>query len=225
MKLSIIVPCLNEEEHMGQTLEHLTSLKGDFEVIVVDGGSTDATLQIMTRYPAVKVISSEKGRAVQMNTGAKKASGDVLLFLHADTFLPQNAYEAVVDHLEDKNMVGGSFFLQFDHDHPVLNFYSWCSKISFEFFTYGDHGIFIKRSVFEKISGYKEIPFMEDVEIQRRLRREGKFRKMKCGVKTSARRFQELGTIRQMTLNVFLVLLFKLGVSPAKLKAFYKDHA
>ena len=225
MKLSIIIPSLNEEKYIRKTLDNLASLKGNFEVLVVDGGSTDHTLQLVQQFPWVKILSSEKGRAVQMNLGAKSASGEVLLFLHADTLLPPNAYQVVLEHLKDNNMIGGSFFLQFDNDHPVLNFYSWCSKINLEFFTYGDHGIFVRRNVFKKISGYKNVPFMEDVEIQRRLRREGKFRKVKCGVKTSARRFQKIGMIRQMILNVFLVFLFKVGVPPAKLKVYYKDHA
>lgn len=225
MKISIIVPCLNEEEFIRKTLEHLISLKGDFELVVVDGGSIDKTPEVVKEFDNVALLSSEKGRAIQMNTGAKHASGQILLFLHADTFLPQNAYDAIVEHFNNRGIIGGSFFLEFDKNHPVLQFYTWCSKMNVEFFTYGDHAIFVRREIFDRIGGFRNITFMEDVEIQWRLRREGIFRKLNSGVKTSARRFEKVGTFKQMVLNVILVGLFKLGVSPARLKAFYKDHS
>ena len=159
-----------------------------------------------------------------MNHGAKMATGEILLFLHADTFLPATAYKAITDHLKKNNHIGGSFLLKLDSNHLIFKFYTWCSKLSYGFFTYGDHGIFMKRDVFERIGGYKSIPFMEDVEIQKRLRRAGKFRKLNTAVTTSARRFKKAGTIKQMIINVLLVTFFKVGISPTKLKKFYKDH-
>ncbi|MEX2592675.1 MAG: hypothetical protein WD426_07865, partial [Anditalea sp.] len=111
-----------------------------------------------------------------------------------------------------------------DKDHLLLNFYSWCSKLSMEFFTYGDHAIFIRKTVFEQIGGYKKIPFMEDVEIQKRLRMAGRFKKLDSAVTTSARRFEKAGTIKQFLIDLLLILSFKIGVSPLKLKKFYKDH-
>lgn len=166
---------------------------------------------------------SEKGRAKQMNYGAGIATGEVLLFLHADTLLPINFYQSVWDHLQNPKYTGGSFKLNFDKKHPLLKVYSWCSKLSWEFLTYGDHAIFIKKDVFQHIDGFREIPFLEDVEIQKRLRKAGKFKKLSTAVTTSARRFEKAGTTRQLITDVLLVGFYKLGVSPARLKRFYKD--
>lgn len=224
MTISIIIPSLNEAEFIDKTLEHLIVLPGNFEIIVVDGGSRDRTTSMVKDFPVVKLISSAKGRGIQMNNGARIAKGEVLLFLHADTFLPGNAYSSILAFMQNKKNVGGSFYLKLNKDHMLLNFYSWCSKLSFEFFTYGDHGIFIRKTVFEKIGGYKKIPFMEDVEIQKRLRKVGRFKKLSSAVTSSARRFEKTGTTRQFFLDLLLILSFKLGVSPDILKKFYKDH-
>lgn len=224
MIISIIIPSLNEEEYINQTLTHLISLPGDFEIIVVDGGSRDGTLAVVKKFIKVKLVSSEKGRGIQMNNGAKIAKGKVLLFLHADTLLPYNAYPSILAFMQNEKNVGGSFYLKLDKDHLLLDFYSWCSKLNMELFTYGDHAIFIRKRIFEQIGGYKKIPLMEDVEIQRRLRMAGRFKKLDSAVTSSSRRFEKTGTIRQLLIDVFLILSFKLGVSPGKLKKFYKDH-
>lgn len=224
MKISIIIPCLNESRYIKKTLQHVLSLQGEFETIVVDGGSSDETLSIAANFEGVKIISSEKGRSIQMNAGASAAKAEILLFLHADTFLPENAFELISHCMGEKGVVAGSFYLKFDDDSRLMNFYSRLSKINHSFFTYGDHGIFIRKSVFQGIGGYKEIPFMEDVEIHKRIRREGRFKKLNAGVLTSARRFRKTGVFKQFTLDLYLVLLYKMGVSPGKLKKFYKDH-
>lgn len=224
MVISIIIPALNEEGYIGTTLEHLSTLKGNFEIIVVDGGSRDNTLAIINQYPVVKALSSEKGRAAQMNRGALNAHGEIVLFLHADTYLPPDAYMRIVEYLENPNHVGGSFYLTFDKKHILLKFYSWCSRWSAEFFTYGDHAIFVKKEVFQKIGGYKQLSFMEDGEIQKRLRKAGKFKKLKCAVLTSARRFEKVGVLKQLLIDVLLVSFYKTGVSPYRLKQFYKNH-
>ena len=159
-----------------------------------------------------------------MNYGASMATGNILLFLHADTNLPKKAYKVIQDHLKDPGMVGGSFILSLKKKHPLLQFYTWCSRWSLEFFTYGDHAIFIKQEIFKTIGGYKTISFMEDVEIQKRLRKAGKFKKVKAVVCTSARRFEKNGTIKQLIIDVLLVGAYKVGVSPNTLKVYYKDH-
>ena len=224
MKISIIIPALNEEDYIGRTLEHTQNLQGNFEIIVSDGGSTDRTCQIVKKYEMVRLISSEKGRANQMNAGADIAKGEILLFLHADTLLPENACSSVVQHLEKNNNIGGSFRLNFDQDHFLLKIYSWCSKFSAEVFTYGDHAIFMQKEIFEEIQGYKKIPFLEDIEIQKRLRKAGKFRKINAAVTTSARRFEKMGTFKQLTMDFLILVFYNLGVSPRRLKKFYKDH-
>ncbi len=225
MVISIIIPALNEERYIGTTLEHLSTLKGDFEIIVVDGGSRDKTLAILNKYPAIKVLSTEKGRGAQMNKGALHGRGEIVLFLHADTLLPPDAYLCIEEYLENPDHIGGSFYLTFDKKHILLQLYSWCSRWSAEFFTYGDHAIFMKKEIFQKIGGYKQLPFLEDVEIQKRLRKAGKFKKLKCAVLTSARRFEKVGVIKQLVIDVLLVVFYKSGVSPYRLKQFYKDHS
>lgn len=224
IKISIIIPCLNEAGFLEKTIEDCLKLQGNFEIIVVDGGSIDDTLTIALKFKNIRIFSAKKGRAAQMNYGAKKAEGDILLFLHADTFLPKETYHLITKQLQQPEYIGGSFRLRFPKHHPFLNFYSWCSRFSLEFFTYGDHAVFVKKELFKAIDGFKAISFMEDIEIQKRLRQKGKFKKLKGYVLTSGRRFEKNGTIRQLVIDVSLVLFYNLSVPPNKLKRFYKDH-
>jgi rSAM/selenodomain-associated transferase 2 len=224
MLISIIIPTLNEETHIAKALTHALKLKGNFEILVVDGGSNDRTLEIVKDFPRVQRLDAPKGRALQMNLGARQAEGDVLVFLHADTILPQETYASIGQLCKAKETVGGSFRLVVDDPNPIFKVYTWCSRWNLEFFTYGDHALFIKKSVFDTITGFKPIPFMEDVEIQHRLRREGRFKKSKLAVVTSGRRFQKNGLIFQITVDFLLVMLFKLGVSPKRLKTYYPDN-
>lgn len=224
MLISIIIPALNEEKYIAEVLEHTLKLKGRFEVIVVDGGSQDETLEIARGYKTVNVLQSKKGRARQMNHGAGQAKGEVLLFLHADTFLPTSFYTDVSKLMEKPEVVGGSFRLKMESSHPIFKFYHWCSQFSLEFFTYGDHALFIKTETFKKIQGFKNLSFMEDVEIQKRIREEGKFRKLKTSVTTSSRRFQKNGIFFQLAIDVVLVVLYKIGIPPNRLKRYYPNH-
>ena len=148
----------------------------------------------------------------------------VFLFLHADTLLPSNAISAINTAMANPKNIAGSFFLKFDYQHRWLAFYSACSKINNSLFTYGDHAIFIKKSCFDSIGGYKPIPFMEDVEILTRLKNYGTFIKLPLGVTTSARRFKKTGVVKQCINDFLLILFYKAGVSPFKLKKYYKDH-
>jgi len=224
MLISIIIPTLNEETHIAKTLTHTLKLKGNFEILVVDGGSDDRTLEIVKDFPEVKRLCAPKGRALQMNLGARHSQGDILVFLHADTFLPKEAYASICELCKAKDTVGGSFRLVVDDPNPIFKVYTWFSRWNLEFFTYGDHALFIEKRVFDTINGFKPIPFMEDVEIQHRLRREGRFKKSKLAVVTSGRRFQKNGLMFQITVDFLLVMLFKLGVSPKRLKKYYQDN-
>lgn len=222
--ISVIIPTLNEETGIRNTLNHVMEQKGYFEIIVADGGSTDKTLEIVQTFPEVKITQAPKGRATQMNEGARHAQGSILLFLHADTLLLKNSLEKIENAMADEENVGGSFFLKFNINHPVYNFYSHCSKINHLLFTYGDQAIFIRSKIFKKVNGYKEIALMEDVEIQKRLRRTGKFVKLNHPVITSARRFARKGIILQQFYNIILVSLFLIGINPSTLKKYYKDE-
>jgi len=224
MLISIIIPALNEEKYIAEVLEHTLNLEGHFETIVVDGGSIDRTLEIAQRFKNINVLQSPKSRAVQMNYGAKHAFGDIYLFLHADTFLPKTFYNDILDLTQNPKVIGGSFRVKMDDSHPIFKFYYWCSQFSIEFFTYGDHAIFIDSEIFKRINGYKNIDFMEDVEIQKRIRKHGKFKKLKSSVQTSNRRFTKKGVIKQLVIDSLLVFFFKIGISASRLKRFYPNN-
>jgi len=224
MLISIIIPALNEEKSIAEVLKHTLRLEGHSEIILVDGGSKDNTIKLVKRCKEVKILSSEKGRAKQMNMGASKAKGDIFLFLHADTYLPDSYNDDVNKLMQNPEIVAGSFRLKMDMTHPIFKFYEWCSRFSVEFFTYGDHAMFVRADSFKSIDGFKPIPFMEDVEIQKRLRQKGSIKKLDTFVTTSSRRFKKNGVIVQLIIDTLLVLGFKLGVSTKLLKRFYPDN-
>lgn len=221
--IAVIVPALNEEVLLETFLTDLLSREGDFRLILADGGSSDRTLEIARRFPRARSVRAEKGRGLQMNAGAREAAEDVLLFVHADSFLPADAFGLIRQALADPAVAGGCFRLAFDRDDPWLRLYSFFSRINHPLFTYGDQGLFVRRGVFERIGGFRDMPILEDVEIQERLRREGRFVKLPQPVMTSARRFVRYGPVRQQALNAGIVLLYNLGVPPARLKRLYAD--
>jgi rSAM/selenodomain-associated transferase 2 len=223
--ISIIIPTLNEEAVIAKTISYVQEQKGNWEIIVSDGGSEDKTLEIVKSFQEIKIIRATKGRASQMNEGARFAKGDILLFLHADTFLLPLAIEKINDAMKNSSIIGGSFFLIFDVDNFPFRIYSFFSKINHLLFTYGDQAIFVRKMVFEDLNGYKNIALMEDVEIQQRLRKKGEFIKLNQPVITSSRRFIRKGVIVQQLQNMVLVILFLLGVSPAFLKKYYLNEA
>jgi rSAM/selenodomain-associated transferase 2 len=220
MKISVIIPALNEGGNVLSSLLSVRDDQGNFEIIVVDGGSTDNTAE-KARAHAV-VISSGRGRAIQMNAGARKASGDALLFLHADSTLDPSALVELRTALKDRTVVGGTFSLRFDVDHPILRFYTFFTRFNFRYFHYGDQGIFVRRAVFEQLGGFKQTPLMEDIDFLRRLRRMGRVELLRVPVTTSARRFIERGIIRQQLLNTALVSLYSLGAKPETLAKWYR---
>lgn len=221
--ISIIIPTLNETKTIGPCLFRLMAQTEPHEIVVVDGSSHDETLNIVNKFPGIKKISCRKrGRGIQMNQGVAATTGKHLLFLHADTFLPLDGLKIIKTLLAQANTTAGSFSLRFDHPHPLLVLYGRLSRINHILFTYGDQGLFMKRKVFESIGGFTEIPLMEDVDIQKRLRKVGRFVKVKTPVTTSARRFLSKGIIRQQLLNIGLVLLYHAGVSPEKLERYYQ---
>jgi rSAM/selenodomain-associated transferase 2 len=221
--VSIIIPVLNEEKAIPALMNNLAAQEGKCEIIIVDGGSTDQSLEICKNYNNLTVITSEKGRADQMNKGAEIAGGDVLLFLHADTLLPPGGIGAIEAAMVEEETVGGSFYLKFDMENLAFRFFSVFTRINSAYLTYGDQGIFIKKSVFEEIGAFKQLPILEDFEIQKRLRKKGRFIKLPLPVTTSARRFLHNGIFKQQLLNIALLCAYELGYSPAKIKAFYKD--
>jgi len=220
--ISIIIPTLNEEKTIANCLISIRDQPESHEIVVVDGGSTDNTAAIVRGFSEVKLLRMiEKGRWRQMNRGAMAAEGQILLFLHADTQLPEGGLGKIKAQMAQTRVVAGSFSLSFDHASPLLRLFARFSRINLSLFTYGDQGLFVTRRTFQYIGGFAEIPLMEDVEIQKRLRRLGRFVKVDQSVVTSSRRFLSSGIVRQQLLNTGLVLLYHAGVSPYRLKRYY----
>jgi len=221
MKISVVIPTLNEESHIEKTLLSVMKQEGDYEVYVVDGGSTDNTVNIAKKYATV--INSKRGRAIQMNAGAMLSKGDILLFLHADTLLPDNAFREIRKRMQDDTVVGGSFYIAFDADNFILRGVSFITRFNFRLFHFGDQGIFVRRDIFHKLRGYKEIPIMEDYDFYKRLREQGKVILIRMPVISSARRFIKKGVIRQLLINKLAVLAYWAGVDIQTIKRFYDD--
>jgi len=225
--ISIIVPVLNEEAALPGFLKQFERLEGDFELIVADGGSIDGTVAVAKDpgLPAVKVINAPRGRARQMNAAAREASGEVLLFLHVDTDLPDGALSAIAGAMSDEKVAGGRFKVKLDN--PAIPYRVIGSMINirdaiFGGFT-GDQAIFVRKSVFDKIGGFREIELCEDLDIARSLKKEGKVIRLPLLVTTSARRWEKSGVLKTILLMWLIRILFYAGVSPKKLAAIYAD--
>lgn len=221
--ISIVIPVLNEASTIAATLERTNSLDGDFEIIVVDGGSTDATALIASRY--ANVIQGPRGRARQMNAGASEARGDVLLFLHADTLLPQGAIVGVDQALRDSRVVGGRFKVRLGNSGIPYRLIAFAINLRDRFFGgfTGDQSIFVRAGVFRTLGGYRDMPLMEDLDLGRRLAAAGKISRLPLCVTTSSRRWERHGIAKTVLLMWTLRLLFTLGCPPARLKRFYGE--
>jgi rSAM/selenodomain-associated transferase 2 len=223
MRVSVIIPVLNEEKAIGPALAALTALK-PHELIVVDGGSSDRTCEVGARSGA-KVLMTGPGRARQMNRGALEATGDVLLFLHADTRLPASAFRDIELAFSDPRYLGGRFDVELDSDRWLLKVVGFMisqrsrlSKVGT-----GDQAIFVRRDVFAELGGFPDIPLMEDIAFCRMLKRTGEVACLRSKVVTSARRWEADGVCRTIFRMWTLKLLYLTGVSPARLKRFYAD--
>lgn len=219
MHISVIIPALNEAAYISPTLHSVTHQPDPWDITVVDGGSTDATVD--RAKPFARVLHAPPGRARQMNTGAQGASGDVLLFLHADTLLPTDAFAQIRAALQRSNVEAGAFRLRFDRSSPVLRFYSLCTRLPLPGICFGDRGLFVNRHVFEAVGGFPELPLFEDVELVRALHRRGRFRFLPSYVTTAARRFEENGPLRQQVRNAYLWASYMLGADPHRLAHLY----
>jgi rSAM/selenodomain-associated transferase 2 len=227
IKFSIIVPVFHEGDNINALIECLNRLDSDknSEIIVVDGAQEKDTLEAIHRNNVIK-ISSERGRAKQMNAGTSMARGEILIFLHADTELPIHGLKKIDSLMERKEYVGGAFDLGIKSNKFIFrvieNLASWRSRLNR--IPFGDQAIFIRSEFFNRIGGYKEIPLMEDVELMRRVKKSGnKIWIFYDRVMTSPRRWEKEGVICCTLKNWTLQALYFLGMSPHKLARFYKS--
>ena len=223
-KISIIIPILNEANTIEQVLVRLLNIQ-NVEVIVVDGGSKDETIAIAQSL-GVKVICTAAGKASQMNAGAAIATGDILVFLHADTLLPPGFQILIRQALQDTETIAGAFELRIDAQLPGLRFIEKMVNMRSRFFSmpYGDQAIFLRSTIFAKIGGFPNLPIMEDFEIMRYLKRRGKIVILSAPVLTSGRRWQKLGVVKTTLINQVVIFAYLLRVSPEVIVRWYRRN-
>lgn|SRR5574341_362041 len=225
--ISIIIPVLNESEGINDAIGRLRSIVSgnEAEIIVVDGDPAGSTINALKDKRVIKTLSG-KGRAIQMNKGAALASGRILLFLHADTMLPQNALVSITKYMKDGRFVAGAFDLGIQTNRKIFKITeryvalrTRLTKVPF-----GDQAIFIRREYFDRIGGFKPVPIMEDFELMSRIKKRGdRIRIIPEKAMTSARRWEKEGVLYATFRNWMLQLLYLAGVSPERLSRFYKS--
>jgi rSAM/selenodomain-associated transferase 2 len=225
-QISIIIPVFDEGYIINRTIAHLNCLRttARIEIIVVDGHMSQSTLKALKQDNKVKKISSPKGRGIQMNAGAKVASGEIILFLHADTYLADNAPELIIKSIYDQNAVAGAFDLGIRSPKVIFRLIEKMVYIRTRLtrIPYGDQGIFVKRQFFETLGGYADMPLMEDVDLMRRVKNAGgKIAMINHKIFTSPRRWEKEGVIFCTLRNWTLILLYLIGVPAGKLSIFY----
>jgi len=223
MRLAIVIPALNEAANLSRLLPDLARGCPGADIVVVDGGSGDDTAAVVARLPGPRLLESARGRAVQMNHGARVTGGDTLLFLHADTRLPDGAARAIEQALAEPGVVGGRFDVRFDNERPLFRVIAWFmnTRSRASGICTGDQAIFVRRADFEAVGGYPDIPLMEDIELSRRLMRRGRLRALRLRVTTSARKWEREGPLRTIGLMWALRFLHFCGVAPARLHRWY----
>ena len=232
MTISVIIPTLNEERTIMATVAQTATLGFD-ELIVVDGGSSDETPALVESYrlstqssalSPVRLVTAPRGRAKQMNEGAKACRGEVLLFLHADTQLPRDAKASIESALADQRIVGGRFDVRFDRPSIwgaiISKMMNWRSRLSS--IATGDQALFVRRPIFEQMGGFADLPLMEDIDFSRRLKRMGTTAALTSTVTTSFRRWEQQGPLQTILLMWGLRLLYWMGVSTHTLHRWYR---
>lgn len=222
-KISIIIPVLNEANKIQSILTRVLEAGNSLEVIVVDGGSQDETVAIVQSL-GVKVLSTTAGRAQQMNAGAAIATGNILLFLHADTYLPTGFETLIQQALQKSGTVAGAFRLRIDSQLWGLRLIEKMVNWRSQFFSmpYGDQAIFVKSTLFREIGGFPQLPIMEDFELMQRLHRLGKVTIVPAAVLTSGRRWQKLGVVKTTLINQLIIIGYFCGISPTTLVNWYR---
>ena len=221
-RVSAIIPALNEAAHIAATLQSVCAGR-PHEIILVDGGSTDETRAIAEAAGAT-VLRSKPGRARQMNAGAARATGNVFLFLHADTLLPNDWTRIVQGTLGQPGVVAGSFGFRIAERFAGRRLVEWTTNLRSRWFQnpYGDQTQFLRRALFEEFGGFADLPIMEDYELNQRLRKRGRVATSSAAAITSGRRWKKLGVIRTTLINKVIITGYHFGVCPHKLARFYR---
>ncbi len=226
MRLSIVIPTLNEAGVIRQNIQHALALQ-PHEIVVADGQSQDGTSEL-ARSAGATVVTSERGRGRQLNAGARAATGDALLFLHADCWLESQAAEQIEAALRDENVMGGAFRQQIDDERPVFRWLESgnAARVRWYRMPYGDQGIFVRRSAFETVGGFAEVRLMEDLLLMREFRRRGwRIEFLPGPIHVDPRRWLKHGVLRQTLRNWTLLAGLKLGISPDRLAKHYAPNS
>jgi rSAM/selenodomain-associated transferase 2 len=220
----VLVPTLNEKRELPALLDALAALPGRWEVVVADGGSSDATRELAREHASAPLmIEARGGRAAQLNAAARSATGDILLFLHADSRLPRDAYESLEQAWRAPGVAGGNFALAFDGGGAFERILGAVYRFQRRHgFYYGDSSVWVRRDAFDALGGYREIPIMDDYDFVRRLERSGDTRCLPGPATTSARRWRAIGIPRTVLAWFVIRWLYVAGVSPTRLVRLYR---
>ena len=221
--ISIIIPTFNEEGQIGALVQHLSRHDAEVEIIVADGGSTDATVTQAEAAGARVISCARKGRAAQMNQGAAAARGEVLYFLHADSYPPQHFHSDILQALA-QGCDSGCYRLRFDHPHWFLRANCWFTRFNLNAVRFGDQSLFVTTDVFYRAGGFREdLVVMEDQEVVGRIRKHGRFKVLKGDVTTSARKYIDNGIYRMQAIFVLIYTMYWLGFSQTRLVRTYRS--
>ncbi|MEC9019155.1 MAG: TIGR04283 family arsenosugar biosynthesis glycosyltransferase [Nitrospinota bacterium] len=222
MKTSIIIPTLNEARYLSETLAQIQQLSSH-EIIISDGGSNDNTLKIASKFTQ-NLIKGSAGRALQMNAGAQVATGDLLLFLHADSYIERASYQKMLAAMKKPEVLGGAFSLLIDSDRWALQIINQFANLRSRYLgrAYGDQAFFVKKHVFQEMKGFTEFPICEDLDFYKRLKFLGPVVLLKEEVLTSPRRWINEGIWFTTIRNILIATLFELGFPPRILTKWYQ---
>ncbi len=223
-RISMVIPVVNEEEHIARTIRSLQSAKNT-EIIVVDGGSRDGTADVALSSGA-RVIQCRQGRAAQMNHGARHASGEILFFIHGDTIVPVGYDREIREALRDEDVVGGAFSLRFDNPEPAMRIIGRGANLRSRYLglPYGDQGLFVSSVLFKNLGGFPDMAIMEDVAFIRMIQSRGKLIILDNPVTTSSRRYEAIGPFQTWVMNQCVLAAYALDVSPDRIAGLYRSR-
>lgn len=225
MRISVVIPVLNERANLPAAVDSVRAAIANPEIIAVDGGSADGSLEWLHTQSDIKTLSAVRGKGPQLNAGGSIATGDVILFLHADCTLPQDAGEQLERVLQDPRTVGGCFAARWSLNTRSLRLIAFGMNLRTHVrkTSYGDQALYIRRSVFQQVGGFPFWPLFEDTELVRRMKTLGRFTLIPSKITMSARRFEQRGIFHCIFLVYLLQLGFMLGIPPARLKKWFVD--